>query len=290
MEAATATSGETSARRMTKPPGAYRHGDLRNALIAAATELTVQRGGPDFTLREIAAITGVRHAAVYRHFASKAALLEEIARLGVQALRARIEAIPFIDTFDLRYNNRVKVPVPSTSAVMFCVMDVSGSMDEEKKQIAKRFFMLLYLFLKRTYEHIELVFIRHHTVAQEVDENDFFHSRESGGTVVSSALEMMRDIVRERYANGMWNIYGAQASDGDNWENDSPICRQILADEIMPFVQYFAYIEITPGEPQNLWREYEKLTGAKSNFAMQHIEGLPDIYPVFRELFKKKLV
>ncbi len=91
MEAASATSAETSARRMTKPPGAYRHGDLRNALIAAATELTVQRGGPDFTLREIAAITGVRHAAVYRHFASKGALLEEIARLGVQSLRARIE-------------------------------------------------------------------------------------------------------------------------------------------------------------------------------------------------------
>jgi AcrR family transcriptional regulator len=80
------------ARRISKPPGAYRHGDLRNALIAAATELTVQRGGPDFTLREIAGLTGVRHAAVYRHFASKAALLEEIARLGVQSLKTQIEA------------------------------------------------------------------------------------------------------------------------------------------------------------------------------------------------------
>lgn len=82
---------QDSVVRMTKPPGSYRHGDLRNALIAAATELTVQRGGPDFTLREIAALTGVRHAAVYRHFASKSALLEEIARLGVQALKARLE-------------------------------------------------------------------------------------------------------------------------------------------------------------------------------------------------------
>jgi AcrR family transcriptional regulator len=83
---------QDSARRITKPPGAYRHGDLRNALIAAATELTVQRGGPDFTLREIAALTGVRHAAVYRHFSSKSALLEEIARIGVQSLKAQIEA------------------------------------------------------------------------------------------------------------------------------------------------------------------------------------------------------
>ncbi len=215
----------------------------------------------------------------------------EVLRLKeeIGILRAKIDAIPFIDSFDLRYNNRVKVPKPTTQAVMFCIMDVSGSMDEDKKATAKRFFMLLYLFLTRTYEHIEVVFIRHHTVAKEVNEEDFFHSRESGGTVVSSALEMMKDILHARYLNGAWNVYGAQASDGDNWENDSPHCRELLANAILPFVQYFAYIEITPGEPQNLWREYEKLNGAHPNFAMQHIEGLPDIYPVFRELFKKKL-
>ncbi|MEC5387687.1 YeaH/YhbH family protein [Uliginosibacterium sp. H3] len=213
-------------------------------------------------------------------------LLKEEARL----LRIKIEAIPFLDTFDLRYNNRVRTPVPSTQAVMFCLMDVSGSMDEEKKATAKRFFMLLYLFLTRTYEHIEVVFIRHHTVAKEVDEENFFHSRESGGTVVSSALDMMRDIVQERYASGQWNIYGAQASDGDNWENDSPRCKELLSQAILPFMQFFAYIEITPGEPQNLWREYEKLVGAHGNFAMQRIEKYADIYPVFRELFKKTLV
>ncbi|TYC56177.1 YeaH/YhbH family protein [Zoogloea oleivorans] len=204
-------------------------------------------------------------------------------------LRAKIDAIPFIDTFDLRFNNRIKVPKPTTQAVMFCIMDVSGSMDEGKKATAKRFFMLLYLFLTRTYEHIEVVFIRHHTVAKEVNEEDFFHSRESGGTVVSSALDLMKEVLQQRYLNGAWNIYGAQASDGDNWENDSPHCRELLAESILPFLQYFAYIEITPGEPQNLWREYEKLLGAHANFAMQHIEGLPDIYPVFRELFKKRL-
>ena len=212
------------------------------------------------------------------------ALREELARL-----RAKVDRIPFIDSFDLRYNNRIKVPRPTTQAVMFCVMDVSGSMDEGRKSMAKRFFMLLYLFLTRTYEHIDIVFIRHHTVAKEVNEEDFFHSRESGGTVVSSALELMKEILHSRYANGAWNIYGAQASDGDNWDNDSPHCREMLAQTILPFVQYFAYIEITRGEQQNLWREYEKLLGAHTNFAMQHIENLPDIYPVFRELFKKKL-
>jgi hypothetical protein len=212
-------------------------------------------------------------------------LREEIARL-----RSKIDAIPFIDSFDLRYNNRIKVPRPTTQAVMFCVMDVSGSMDEEKKSTAKRFFMLLYLFLNRTYEHIDVVFIRHHTVAKEVDEDEFFHSRESGGTVVSSALKLMHEIIHQRYAQGNWNVYGAQASDGDNWDNDSPTCRELLGTQILPYCQYFAYIEITPGEPQNLWREYEKLLGAHKNFAMQRIEEPSDIYPVFRELFKKSLV
>lgn len=216
---------------------------------------------------------------------------EEVKRLRAEILhlRSRIEAIPFIDSFDLRFHHRVREPKPSTQAVMFCVMDVSGSMDEEKKQISKRFFMLLYLFLTRTYEHIELVFIRHHTVAKEVSEDEFFHSRESGGTVVSSALRLMNDIVRERYARGAWNIYGAQASDGDNWDNDSPACREILVDSIMPAVQYYAYIEIATAEPQNLWREYERVAAGCKHFALQRIEGLQDIYPVFRELFRKKL-
>jgi uncharacterized sporulation protein YeaH/YhbH (DUF444 family) len=210
-------------------------------------------------------------------------------RIEIGRLRAKIDNIPFIDSFDLRYNNRIREPRPTTQAVMFCLMDVSGSMDEERKATAKRFFMLLHLFLTRTYEHIELVFIRHHTVAEETDEDEFFHSRESGGTVVSSALSLMRDIVRERYAGGQWNIYGAQASDGDNWHNDSPISRQLLDGEILPACQYFAYIEITDGEPQNLWQEYEVLAAAHRNFAMQHIKSPADIYPVFRELFKKSI-
>jgi uncharacterized sporulation protein YeaH/YhbH (DUF444 family) len=210
-------------------------------------------------------------------------LRREIARL-----RARIDRIPFIDSFDLRYSNRIMVPQPTTQAVMFCLMDVSGSMDEQKKQIAKRFFMLLYIFLTRTYERIEVVFIRHHTQAYEVDEDDFFRSRETGGTIVSTALELMHKIVTERYSTASWNIYGAQASDGDNWENDSPHCREVLGSQVLPLVQHFAYIEIA-AEPQNLWIEYQQLLDDHENFAMQRIEELEDIYPVFRELFSRKL-
>lgn len=212
-----------------------------------------------------------------------AALREEIA-----ALEGKIAAVPFIDTFDLRFRSRILVPKPTTQAVMFCLMDVSGSMDEIKKSLAKRFFLLLYLFLTRNYERTDVVFIRHHTVAMEVDEQDFFYSRETGGTVVSSALELMRDIVRDRYPSRDWNIYGAQASDGDNWPEDSSNCYRLLMEDIMPSVQYYSYIEINNHEPHSLWMEYEKVAEYWPNFALQPIYGAADIYPVFRELFKKQ--
>jgi uncharacterized sporulation protein YeaH/YhbH (DUF444 family) len=209
-------------------------------------------------------------------------------REEIEALKARIATVPFLDTWDLRYANRVDKPQPTSQAVMFCLMDVSGSMDEERKNIAKRFFMLLYLFLTRSYERIDLVFIRHHTVAKEVDEEDFFSSRETGGTVVSSALELMNDIIRERYPSAAWNIYAAQASDGDNWTDDSPRCRDLLVQSILPLVQYYAYVEVMAEEPQSLWEEYQYVKSVSPRFAMQRILGLEDIYPVFRELFAKK--
>jgi uncharacterized sporulation protein YeaH/YhbH (DUF444 family) len=206
----------------------------------------------------------------------------------IHHLKTKILAIPFIDPFDLRYSNRIKVPKPSSQAVMFCIMDVSGSMDEMKKDTAKRFFILLYLFLTRAYEKIDVVFIRHHTSATEVDENEFFNSRESGGTVVSSALHLLTKIMHERYPSNEWNAYVAQASDGDNWDSDSVTCRQLLIDTIMPAAQYYAYVEITDGPPQNLWEEYTQIQDFHPHFAMQKIETPADIYPVFRELFKKQ--
>jgi uncharacterized sporulation protein YeaH/YhbH (DUF444 family) len=207
----------------------------------------------------------------------------------MRSLRTRLRAIPFLDTVDLRYNHRIRQPQPSTQAVMFCLMDVSGSMTQERKDLAKQFFILLYLFLQRNYERIEVVFIRHHTVAIEVEEDEFFHSRETGGTVVSSALNLTRDIIRDRYPTSAWNIYCAQASDGDNWPDDSPGCRAILSEELLPLMQYFAYIEITPASHQRLWQEYEVVKESHPNFAMQQIDGASDIYPVFRKLFARQL-
>lgn len=212
-------------------------------------------------------------------------LLELEARL--QQLRWRIERLPYIDPIDLRFRSHVRVPVPSARAVMFCLMDVSGSMDEQRKDLAKRFFVLLYLFLTRHYEQIDLVFIRHHTQAQEVSEDEFFHARETGGTVVSSALELMDRIVRERYHPHEWNIYGAQASDGDNWMNDSPKCAELLNTRLLPVCRYYAYIQVTE-EEQNLWQAYEALSQAHRNFALRKASAASEIYPVFRDLFRKE--
>ncbi|AMA44420.1 YeaH/YhbH family protein [Pseudomonas monteilii] len=219
------------------------------------------------------------------NFTDIQAIEAEIARLSV-----RINRLPFLDTFDLKYNLLVKQPNPSSKAVMFCLMDVSGSMTQATKDIAKRFFILLYLFLKRNYERIEVVFIRHHTSAREVDEEEFFYSRETGGTIVSSALKLMQEIMSARYSASDWNIYAAQASDGDNWNDDSPVCRDILAKQIMPHVQYYTYVEITPREHQALWYEYERIADAfADSFAQQQLVSAGDIYPVFRELFQRRL-
>ncbi|PCK09799.1 MAG: hypothetical protein COA42_02495 [Alteromonadaceae bacterium] len=206
-----------------------------------------------------------------------------------QELQTKIKRVPWLDDFDLKYNLHVKHPLPQSKAVMFCIMDVSGSMDQNTKDIAKRFFLLLYLFLQRNYERTEVVFIRHHTSAKEVDEQEFFYSRETGGTIVSSALHLMDNILTTRYSPSQWNIYCAQASDGDNWNDDSSVCYKLLTEKLLHKLQYFSYIEITSRDHQALWHAYGKiLEDFPDTFAMKQLEDTADIYPVFRQLFQKK--
>ncbi len=207
-------------------------------------------------------------------------------KVEIQALKDRLKRVPFLDPFDLRYRNRVREPVPTSKAAMFCLMDVSGSMDEARKDLAKRFFILLYLFLSRHYQQTDVIFIRHHTQAAEVTEDEFFHATESGGTVVSSALTLMHEVIRTRYNSSEWNIYGAQASDGDNWQQDSSKCRELLDDKLLPLCRYFAYVQVAD-EDQNLWEEYTRVRDANPHFAMQKIVTPSQIFPVFRDLFKK---
>ncbi|OGG61914.1 hypothetical protein A3C87_00770 [Candidatus Kaiserbacteria bacterium RIFCSPHIGHO2_02_FULL_49_34] len=194
-----------------------------------------------------------------------------------------------LDTVDLRFKSLIDVPKPSAKAVMFCLMDVSGSMTEKDKEIAKRFYILLYLFLRRAYgkDAVKIEFIRHHTRAVRCDEHEFFYSKETGGTIVSSGLELVSEIIQAEYAGDAWNAYVCQASDGDNWNDDTEVCEQIMEEELLPLLQYFAYIEIAEN-PQDLWASYVDLQYDHSEmFGMARVMDYPDIYPAFRSLFKR---
>jgi uncharacterized sporulation protein YeaH/YhbH (DUF444 family) len=174
---------------------------------------------------------------------------------------------------------------------MFCLMDVSASMDADKKDLAKRFFSLLYLFLTRKYEEVQLVFIRHTDDAEEVDENTFFHDTRSGGTVVYSALELADNIRKDRYASG-WNVYAAQASDGDAFGADPARSARFLRERLLPAARYYTYLELASDHPSDrpsaLWAEYERLSEPGGTFAMRRAAARNEIYPVFRDLFRKE--
>jgi len=220
------------------------------------------------------------------------ALKEQLAKAN-----AKRKWVAFVDPIDVRFNAFAEVPVPTSQAVMFCLMDVSGSMGEREKDLAKRFYMLLHLFLKRRYKKVDVIFIRHTHDAQEVDEQEFFYSRQSGGTIVSTALDKMLEIQKARYASADWNIYAAQASDGYTQSGDARRCVEMLNAEIMPICQYYAYIEILDEREMEvfaseesgaeLWRAYRTVAEHWANFATKRISKPADIFPVFRELFKK---
>jgi uncharacterized sporulation protein YeaH/YhbH (DUF444 family) len=225
---------------------------------------------------------------------AEAALLRE----RIALLRTRATRIPYIDPIDVRYRQFEPAPRPIARAVMFCLMDVSGSMTEGMKDLAKRFYLLLHLFLKRRYKHVEVVFIRHTHEAKEVDEETFFRSPETGGTVVSTAFVEMIKVMDARYSPADWNIYVAQASDGDNTSADNERTVQLLADRVLPASQYFAYLEVgreddggpigfMPRETE-LWRTYGRMRATEEKLAMRKVRHRKDIYPVFRDLFRKR--
>ena len=206
----------------------------------------------------------------------------------VEQLRSRVRLVPFLDDIDLRFRHRVRVPKPIARAVMLCLMDVSASMTEEKKDLAKRFFTLLYLFLTRKYEQVELVFIRHTDDAQEVDEQTFFHDTKSGGTVVLSALKLAADILEARYPDESWNAYAAQVSDGDAFGADPEKSRAFLEQQLLPQLRYFAYVEVPDDDrPSPLHYAYERIVSER--FAMKRVRERNEVYPVLRELFRRAL-
>jgi uncharacterized sporulation protein YeaH/YhbH (DUF444 family) len=216
----------------------------------------------------------------------------------IETLRRRSRGIPWVDPMDLRYRRWDQVPVPNSQAVMFCLMDVSGSMGKGEKEIAKRFYLLLYLFLQRKYEKVQIVFVRHTENAKEVDEDEFFNSQESGGTVVSSGLELVSDIIRKRYPVDAWNIYVVQASDGDNYSNDNDVCTDLLR-ELLPKVQYYVYAEVRDSDgpsqmfnlgtgQSGLWEIMSDLVDEFDQLTKVKMGSVDAVVPVFREVFAKE--
>jgi uncharacterized sporulation protein YeaH/YhbH (DUF444 family) len=213
----------------------------------------------------------------------------------LETLKSKARRIPFIDPIDIRYRHFEAAPRPIAQAVMFCLMDVSGSMSDHMKDLAKRFYMLLYVFLKRRYRYVEVVFIRHTDRAEEVDEQTFFHDPTSGGTLVSSALQAMHEIVQTRYRPADWNIYAAQASDGDNSSADGELTGRLLTELILPVTQFFAYVEVgeagtsaTDSSQSSLWSLYQRLHSQGSPLSMRKVRDRSEIFPVFRELFSRR--
>ena len=200
--------------------------------------------------------------------------------------------VVWLDDIDLRYNYFAKKYIPSRKAVMFCIMDVSGSMAEIHKLIAKKFFILLHLFLTKNYSSVELVFITHHSVAQEVTEHDFFYSRVTGGTVVSNALALTHEIIKERYNPAECNIYVTQVSDDDNWQEDNELCVSIIKNQLLPLLQYFIYLNVRQSRDyrlngdEGLWNSYMSIK--EKNFTMHKIPSDDLIWHTFLEIFGKK--
>jgi uncharacterized protein len=288
--------------------------DLLRKQMKSSDNVTPVRAGyalsgslPNMSLTRTMRNSLARRIALKRPHPAQLAIVEaEIARLGdaddpdsikkyaelsehLEIQRKRSQRIPFIDPIDVRYNRFELVPQPVTSAVMFCLMDVSGSMTEHMKDLAKRFYKLLYLFLRRRYKDVDLVFIRHTHLAREVDEETFFFSTETGGTVVSTAFDEMLRVVGQRYPANNWNIYAAQASDGDNVPSDNAKVVSLLKEKILPACQYFAYIEVghQDGMAQmtDLWRTYETLIRSGEPIAARKVHDRSQIFPVFRDLF-----
>lgn len=232
----------------------------------------------------------------------------------LEELRLRKTILPLFDTTDLRFRCRIDKTVPKTHATMIMIMDNSGSMGEREKTIARKFFILLYLFLDKNYDQIDLRFVSHTSEAKEMLEKEFFETHENGGTIVSSALDLVVDILDGNDTagtpealkgggslRGKTNVYVAQVSDGDNTETDNGTCSELLEDDILPDVNYYAYVQVDQegssplngllsyAQRNSIWATYERMSKGHKNMEVKKVQHERDIFSVFRSFFSEKL-
>jgi sporulation protein YhbH len=198
-----------------------------------------------------------------------------------------LQRFPFHES-DLTYRHKTEELKPESNAVVICIMDTSGSMDNLKKYLARSFFFLLYRFVLSKYRSVEIVFVAHHTEAQEVSESEFFHKGESGGTLISSGYRKALDLIAARYHPSLWNIYAFHCSDGDNFDSDNDAALD-AAQKLAQVCNLFGYGEIKPGGASayesSMMRLFQRLPA--ENFLAVLIERRDQIWPCFKSFLSK---
>jgi len=215
----------------------------------------------------------------------------------IEELKSKISIIPFFEKVDLRYKKSERIQVKQADAVLVMVMDISGSMDENKKRVARKFFSLQYAFIKRKYPNTDLIFIAHTDGAEEMTEEDFFTTRKSGGTIVSPAFKLAHDIIKTRYDIQQTNIYLSYAGDGDNWDSDNPqVIAELEENGLIAKLRHAVYVQVgmsiagtfNYASGVSLWNVMTSIS--RTNPKMHAIKIGEDsaVFSAFRSIYAKK--
>lgn len=217
----------------------------------------------------------------------------------IDELKSRIANVPLFEKVDQRFRKTEKVMVKSADAVLIMAMDVSGSMDEERKRLARKFFSMQYAFIKRKYPNTDLVFIWHTDHAEECDEETFFTTRMNGGTIVSPAFELAHKIIKERYDPAQTNIYFSYAGDGDNWENDNrDVISQLEDKGFLNKVRHAVYVQVGAemaswgglGGQQKFWTTMTSVANTNRKLHLTKVETEDAVFKAFKSVYSKKAV
>ena len=185
---------------------------------------------------------------------------------------------------DKQYRSWKETQLPESVAVIIYMMDVSGSMTDEQKEIVRIEAFWIDMWIKAHYQGIETVYIIHDAQAQEVDEHTFYHTRESGGTKISSAYILADKIINARYPPDQWNVYAFHFSDGDNWGDDTEHCLEILKEKLLPKVNLFGYGQVESPYGSGEFFEYiHELLGERENVVASRIPDRDAILTSIKE-------
>ncbi|HEY5525001.1 MAG TPA: DUF444 family protein, partial [Clostridium sp.] len=237
---------------------------------------------------------GYQRYGINPRLAKKKTVMSKIARkqgkkrvLQEENIDVEIERFPFKQE-DVRYYRVKSKPKRESNAVMIFIMDVSGSMDSSKKFLARSYFFILSKFLRRKYNNIAFEFISHTTVAKLVDEDEFFHKAESGGTYISSGLNLALNLIKEKYSPSMWNIYPVYASDGDNWTEDNEKAIKAV-NELSSLSNIFGYAELLPSTySTTMYYRFQKEIKNK-NFVPVIVKEKKDLWDALKLMLSKEL-